>query len=124
MDWLITELPAMQQPYLGYFHVLPPHEPHNPRKEFIGIFQDDYAPIPKPRSPFSEGLTDDFLKKSRMEYDENLAYADSEFGRLYDAMLQQGTLDNTVVIVTADHGEMFERGIETAIVYLEELANL
>jgi arylsulfatase A-like enzyme len=73
--------------------------------------QDDYVPVPKPRSPFSEGLSDDFLKKSRMEYDENLAYADSEFGRLYDAMLQQGMLDNTVVIVTADHGEMFERGI-------------
>lgn len=111
INWLIGELSAARKPYLGYFHILPPHEPYCPRKEFIDKFQDEFKPIAKPPSPFSEGQSDEFLNNSRMEYDQYLAYGDAEFGRLYDAMLEKGTLDNTIVIVTSDHGELFERGI-------------
>ncbi len=111
VNWLINELPAARKPFLGYFHILPPHEPYYPRKDFIGKFKDDYKPVAKPPSPFSDGHPQAFLNKSRVEYDENLAYADAEFGRLYDAMLQKGVLDNAIVILTADHGELFERGI-------------
>jgi arylsulfatase A-like enzyme len=111
INWLISELPAARKPFLGYFHVLPPHDPYYPRKDFIGRFQDDFKPAAKPPSLFSEGYSDEFTNKRRMEYDENLAYADAEFGRLYDALLQKGILDTTTVIVTADHGELFERGI-------------
>jgi arylsulfatase A-like enzyme len=111
INWLIGELPSARKSFLGYFHILPPHDPYYPRKDFIGKFQDDFTPAIKPASPFSEGHSDEFVNKSRMEYDENLAYADAEFGRLYDAMLQQGILEHTTVIVTADHGELFERGI-------------
>jgi len=111
INWLISELPAVRKPSLGYIHILAPHNPYFPRKEFIGRFQDGFIPPAKPPSPFSKGLTDEFLNMNRMQYDEHLAYADAEFGRLYDAMLQKGILDNTIVIATADHGEMFERGI-------------
>ncbi len=111
INWLIGELPAARKPFLGYFHILPPHEPYYPRKDFIGKFQDDFKPVAKPPSPFSEGHSDEFTNQMRMEYDEYLAYADAEFGRLYDAMAQKGILDNAIVIVTADHGELFERGI-------------
>jgi arylsulfatase A-like enzyme len=113
INWLVDELPTVQKPYLGYFHILPPHAPYFPRKEFIGKFKDDFLEIiSKPISPFSEGKSDEILNTSRREYDEYLAYADEEFGRLYDAMARKGVLDNSIVIVTADHGELFERGIE------------
>lgn len=111
INWLISELPAAQMPFLGYFHVLPPHEPYYPRKDFIGKFQDGFTSMAKPSSPFSDGHSDESLNKGRLDYDEYLAYADAEFGRLYDAMAQKGILENSTVIVTADHGEMFERGI-------------
>jgi arylsulfatase A-like enzyme len=111
IDWLISELPTARKPSLGYFHVLPPHEPFYPRKDFIGKFQDGFKPVAKPPNLFSAGLTDEFLNEKRVGYDENLAYADAEFGRLYDAILQKKILDDTIVIVTADHGELFERGI-------------
>jgi arylsulfatase A-like enzyme len=39
------------------------------------------------------------------------AYADAELGRLIDFMEGSGILDTTYVIVTSDHGELFERGI-------------
>jgi arylsulfatase A-like enzyme len=111
INWLISELPAARTPSLGYIHILAPHAPYYPRKEFIGKFQDEYKPLTKPPSPFSQGYSDVFLNNGRMQYDEHLAYADAEFGRLYDTMAQKRILDNTIVIVTADHGEMFERGI-------------
>ena len=120
IDWLSRELPSARKPFLGYFHVLPPHEPYCPRQDFIGRFQDDFKPVTKPPSLFSQGYSDEAINKNRMEYDEYLAYADAEFGRLYDAMVQKGILDNTTVIVTADHGELFERGIvghETPVLY-------
>ena len=48
---------------------------------------------------------------ARRYYDEFIAYVDAEFGRLYDQLEKSGALDNTYLILTADHGELFERGI-------------
>ena len=46
-------------------------------------------------------------------YDGAIAYIDGEIGRMLDELEQRGVLDNTIVIVTADHGEHFgERGLE------------
>lgn len=44
-------------------------------------------------------------------YDAGLAYADHLLGRVVDALRRRGTLDNTIVIVLADHGELLaEKG--------------
>jgi arylsulfatase A-like enzyme len=40
-------------------------------------------------------------------YDGGIAFEDQELGRLLDALEQRGLLDNTLVIVTSDHGEEF-----------------
>ena len=47
-----------------------------------------------------------------MEYDEFLLYVDHEFGRFMDSLEESGLLENTWVVFTSDHGEMFERGID------------
>ncbi len=51
------------------------------------------------------------MNNKRMEYDEYLLYVDEEFGRIVDFMEQNGLLENTWLVLTSDHGEMFERGI-------------
>ena len=44
-------------------------------------------------------------------YDAGLRYVDTHVGRVYDALRSGGILDNTVVIITSDHGESLgERG--------------
>ncbi|MBX9787686.1 MAG: sulfatase [Pirellulales bacterium] len=40
-------------------------------------------------------------------YDGAIAYLDDQLGRLFDALQRQGLLDNTIVVVTNDHGEHF-----------------
>jgi arylsulfatase A-like enzyme len=47
-------------------------------------------------------------------YDNALAYVDAQVGALYDALDERGLLDDTVFVVTSDHGEMFfEHGVVT-----------
>lgn len=38
-------------------------------------------------------------------YDGEIAYTDSQIGKLLEALQEQGILDNTIVAITADHGE-------------------
>jgi arylsulfatase A-like enzyme len=40
-------------------------------------------------------------------YDECIAALDRELGKLFDALERRGVLDDTLLIVTADHGEQF-----------------
>lgn len=40
-------------------------------------------------------------------YESCILYLDSELGRLLAALRQRGVLDNTLVIITSDHGEQF-----------------
>ena len=40
-------------------------------------------------------------------YDDCIAFLDEQLGRLLDELERQGLLDNTVVIITSDHGEAF-----------------
>jgi arylsulfatase A-like enzyme len=91
--------------------LLPPHEPYTARHDFIGLFNDGWKPVPKQSNFTSEGHSEEFLNQNRRDYDEYLAYADAEFGRIYDFLLNTGVLDSTYLIVTSDHGELFERGI-------------
>lgn len=109
-DWTGALMAGLPQPFLTYLHFLPPHEPYNAPLEFCNWFSGDrYQPPVKPVDVFNESAYPDMLRLRRW-YDEFILYADREFGRLYDAMRTAGLLDNTWIIVTSDHGEMFERG--------------
>ena len=115
IDWLKSQLTNTPQPFLGYFHFLPPHHPYNPRREFITIFRGDGVSylIDKPKSIFSEKLEINLKSQAwiRQQYDEFILFADEELGRLYDYLLESHLVDNTWIVLTSDHGEMNERGI-------------
>jgi membrane-anchored protein YejM (alkaline phosphatase superfamily) len=108
---LIQSSMVQSLPYFGYFHFWSPHEPYSARKDFIGIFPEDLKLQDKPRHPFSaSNFSDQSLRKYRREYDEFIADVDAEFGRLISSLENSGVLRNSYVIVTSDHGELFERG--------------
>ena len=39
-------------------------------------------------------------------YDDGIAYLDDQLGRLFGALNSRGLLDNTLIVITADHGEL------------------
>lgn len=111
IDWMQTQIIEQPKPFLGYVHLLPPHYPYNTRKDFVGRFEDGWSPAEKPESVFSEGRQASQTPGLRRQYDEFVAYVDAEFGRLFEFLESTGYLDNNYLVLTSDHGEMFERGI-------------
>jgi arylsulfatase A-like enzyme len=119
IDWLLENITAFPQPYLGYFHFFPPHQPYSTRRDFYNLHDDDYSPLVKPNHPIivDSHVPAEELARVRQQYDEFLNYVDFEFDRLYRSFESKGVLDNTWIVLTSDHGEMFERGIQGHIGY-------
>lgn len=114
IDWLGNTVQNLLQPFMGYFHFMPPHGPYNTHKEFFGQFkQDGYWPVYKPLDLFASEQDDalELLLRKRTNYDEFILYVDREFSRFMESMENNGLLENTWVVLTSDHGELFERGI-------------
>jgi arylsulfatase A-like enzyme len=112
VQWIAGRLTAASAPALAYVHLLPPHEPYLPPRPFLGQFTAAAPPAAKPPHPLAEDpLPPRYLQRARAEYDEYLAYADAAFGSLMDGLETAGILQDTIVILTSDHGQLFERGI-------------
>ena len=112
IDWLQDAMLLAPKPFLGYFHFFPPHYPYRTRVDFVDAFKHDgYRAPEKPISRFAQQRNAGRVANVRTRYDEYLLYVDSEFNRLYTFMEQAGLLENTWLVFTSDHGEMFERGI-------------
>ncbi|MBN1149092.1 MAG: sulfatase [Anaerolineales bacterium] len=106
MDFL-DSLPA---PFFAYLHLMPPHEPYMPTRQFLGLFDDGWSPPPIKPHRLAPSVPQERLNQRRQDYDEFIANLDHEFGRLVDHLEQGDLLENSYVIVTSDHGELFERG--------------
>lgn len=107
----LSRLDSEKSPYFAYFHLYSPHFPYRPRTDYRTLFRDDgYRPVVKPVHPMSAGLQDDFLRGQRDLYDRQIAQIDDEFGKLILQLNESGILENSYLIFTADHGELFERG--------------
>lgn len=113
VDGAIQLLDDLKTPALAYLHFYPPHDPYSPTKKFKGGFLglEAWEPGEKPIHPLST-MHKDFgdLSGKRHLYDDYLASWDDVTRRLFDFMRDSGLLDSSYVIVTSDHGEMFERG--------------
>ena len=51
-------------------------------------------------------VTDDKVRNARHAYSANTSYFDTKVGDIVRALEESGQLENTVVIVTAGHGDM------------------
>jgi arylsulfatase A-like enzyme len=107
----IKMLQEMQQPTLTYFHFYPPHEPYNSSKEFFGKFTDGWIPPEKPLHDLSDKkIRPKKLREHRQHYDEFIADWDHEAARLFQYLEESGLTESSYIIVTSDHGDLFERG--------------
>jgi arylsulfatase A-like enzyme len=108
-----SEISALQQgpnPYFAYFHFFSPHEPYKVNKDYLKLFHDDYKPVHKPIRVLGGGLSDAILLEKRLQYDQLTANVDDEFGQLLDFLENRGVLQDSYLVITSDHGQLFERG--------------
>lgn len=104
-------LSDLKKPSFAYLHFMPPHAPYRPTKEFYGMFADGWAPQKKENHPLSANVAYRQNKELRQTYDEYIANIDHEFGRLIEGIEAVGLFENSYIILTSDHGEMFNRGV-------------
>ena len=107
----IKILGELKEPTFTYLHFYPPHDLYRPSSEFINKFNDGWKPVEKPIHPLAIDKNDiNSLNATRLIYDQYMASWDKEVSRLFNFLKTSSLLDNSYVIITSDHGELFERG--------------
>lgn len=117
LSWLRTR-PHPERPFFVFVNHMEPHLPYRPveqkRKEILasGVSAKLLERSLEFDAPLSvvHGLgipiVDDPMRSllSRL-YDEEVSIVDAEIGKLLKSLDQMGLLDNTLVVITSDHGE-------------------
>lgn len=119
-DQAVPHLARDARPFFLYLHYLDPHGPYAPpaayRHRFaLGQPAKDFVRRGDP-NPIADwlykhgpdpGATAADLAYLAGLYDEKIAFFDSQLGRLLAAARAAGLLDDSIVVVAADHGEEF-----------------
>jgi arylsulfatase A-like enzyme len=98
------------QPVFLWSHIMPPHEPYwvplSYRHHFVPAAIRNYDSFMVPDSQrLQRGAT---LSELRASYDEMIQYADYSVGDFLDWLDRTGRLNQSIVIITSDHGELFD----------------
>jgi arylsulfatase A-like enzyme len=113
-DGLMDLTASLEANSFAYLHLFPPHYPYAPRTDFLEAMQDGWRAPVKRQAPFRTSVSaeeEDGIQKSRDKYDAYIATVDEDFGRLFDFWEREGVLDRNYVVITSDHGEIYERGV-------------
>jgi arylsulfatase A-like enzyme len=94
------------QPMFIWTHIFPPHDPYWPEAPYRLRFAQREGLPHIHAGQLPPGWT---AAELRAQYDEMILYADHTVGDYLDWLDRTGRLDHAIVIVTADHGESFER---------------
>jgi arylsulfatase A-like enzyme len=134
VDTAIARLDQHRRPIALYLHFIDPHDPYSPPPDFEKRFAGEYEglayveegdPRPIERQVYKVDKDDthrpkryefvgrpDGIESADIEHLENLyadeiAYFDSQLGRLFEYLRQRGLFDRSLIVVASDHGEDF-----------------
>ena len=109
------------RPAFYYLHVLEPHLPYTPPKQYLERFARD----PAYDGPFLGGPDDVLVGSTQGRYiaderdaayvtdlyDANIAYVDAVVGQMIEVLKRVDLYDDAILVVTSDHGEaLWEHG--------------
>ena len=110
LDWLGG---VKGRPFFAFLNYFDTHSPYFPPATFTKHF----GVVPKSRAEANlvrdwwmyrtKPHTAEEIRLMVDSYDDCLAAQDEQIGLLFDQLRQRGVLENTLVIITADHGEEF-----------------
>ncbi|MBS3819064.1 sulfatase-like hydrolase/transferase, partial [bacterium] len=109
-EWLVHN---KQKQFFMYIHFLQPHVPYDPPQSFLKEWNQNYKGDLQNKSPFIPKRFDQSkLNPKDLDYIEarycaNLKYADFYVSKLFQLWDKSGVLDNSIVLITSDHGEAF-----------------
>jgi len=83
--------------WFTFAHLMEPHDPYFERPftgEGIGRAEMEHPPA-------------ELAPQMRKAYQQEITWMDTELGKFFDWMKAEGLYDNTVIVITSDHGEEF-----------------
>lgn len=96
------------RPFFAFLNYFDPHDPYLPPEPYRSKFSKQ----PKPGGAinfylmrYNPKLTPELLQSETDAYDGTLAYCDHHLGELLAELARRNLQQNTIVIVTSDHGE-------------------
>jgi arylsulfatase A-like enzyme len=97
------------RPFFLLVFLTDPHTPYRPPEDFRGFLAEAGATsnIEYPLREYEQPLPEAEHRAIVAAYDGEVAYADSQVGRLLDGLEALGLRERTTIALTADHGENF-----------------
>lgn len=118
-SWLFK----VDEPFFLYFQPMNVHGPYRYPPEYRRLLLDrapstEFEYLKPPRSELMKGalhlrseLSESYRQSLDDQYDTSIRYSMEMLGKLFDDLREAGRWDNTLVILTADHGEeLFDHG--------------
>ncbi|WP_226529218.1 choline-sulfatase [Metabacillus niabensis] len=105
----------------SFFH---PHDPFHITEEYWNMYEDSFIPMPdipcenlENMHPFNQWiqthheidiceLSEEEMKRNRRAYYGMVTYFDQKVGQIVNELERLDMLENTIIVVTSDHGEM------------------
>jgi len=110
MEKAISRLSTMKHytPFFLWFHFLDPHGAYTPPPDFIPAKGEERERLDSMKLGLED---DDYPIKYKDEiiklYDGEIQYVDFALGSVLQEIEDEGFLENTIIVLTADHGEEF-----------------
>jgi arylsulfatase A-like enzyme len=121
LDWVDAN---PERKFFAYLHHIDVHWPYKSPAPFAGMFTTKASPenfnaikfmpetVARLKRGVGETLNPDTLRAMSDAYDEGIRYVDDGLGKVFDALIRRGLYDDTLIIITADHGDEFmEHGL-------------
>jgi choline-sulfatase len=123
-----------QRPFLLVASFSHPHDPFAVQQRYWDLYRDQDIDMPAPGKALdahsrrlrhvcamdAEPVTEAQVRAARHAYYGSIAYVDDLLGRLMAALRAAALAEDTIVILTSDHGEMLgERGLWYKMSFLE-----
>ena len=111
----IEWLGGQNKKFFLWVHYLAPHTPYVPREPYYSQYRKGSPPNLEPTTTAmlyklmanKEQVGAQVVDNMRDQYDSEINYADNEVKGLLAFLSDQKKYDNTLVIITSDHGEAF-----------------
>lgn len=114
LDVMDREVPS-GAPFFLFLNYMDAHDPYRAPGDFADAFPGRLRDRPRDwsRDPsaFADLSAAEIHSHFASEYDSELRYLDFELDRLLEGLESRGRLEDTIVVITSDHGEqLFEHG--------------
>ncbi|MGE8721420.1 sulfatase [Leptospira terpstrae] len=86
---VLEEISAKEKPFFLFLNYNDPHKPYTPPQGFTNRIQ-----------------TNEILDEKKRNYLGEVAFVDEELGLVFEELKNKNLWDNTLILITADHGEV------------------